>query len=526
MFLDGDGRVGFRADGLPNRREHLSLVEQHALTGGHVRGRLLRRASINLALEPREFLFEDGGQLNVVAVLLFELAQLPLQAFDLFVQIPRARLRLVDQRRVDALADLELRGEFRVLPFALLEHCLECDREEKVYRVALDTSASSTGVHKLQRSMRLHLRNIVSFEQPAELLAGERHDRFLAASRPVKLLLPFDHLVPDHEAVAVPVQSLQLVTSLADEAEQRLAEGVLVDHRAHQRGQSVPLPAHVHRFPVQDRADQGTASVSPAYNPASGDGRLAHSISHPLTCNPQAADGGATGAGYPHGDERVRWHTLLGPRCPPMGALTASQSAAQVVHALNVQVVRSAILRQRQLECLRPSNMREQPLVALRWLPPSRVHRDLRSRHIAVSQSIVSSGQRGKTVVTRLGGYLNRAGDAPPRATCSKQDCSDESRPESVDSRSGARRFRRLISSGVNASAALACRVERLIIVNQKMRQLKMQNVASRLTSRSAVRSFDCSAWQPDYRILWNVSIFQRSAYLWSFFNRLRSRGD
>jgi len=27
-------------------------------------------------------LFEDGGQLNVVAVLLFELAQLPLQAFE------------------------------------------------------------------------------------------------------------------------------------------------------------------------------------------------------------------------------------------------------------------------------------------------------------------------------------------------------------------------------------------------------------------------------------------------------------
>jgi hypothetical protein len=46
-----------------------------------------------------------------------------------------------------------------------------------------------------------------------------------------------------------------------------------------------------------------------------------------------------------------------------------------------------------------------------------------------------------------------------------------------------------LISSGVNASAALACRVERLIIVNQKMRQLKLQNVASRLTSRSAGQS-------------------------------------
>jgi Phage integrase family len=34
-------------------------------------------------------------------------------------------------------------------------------------------------------------------------------------------------------------------------------------------------------------------------------------------------------------------------------------------------------------------------------------------------------------------------------------------------------------------------------MVNQKMRRLKMQNVASRLTIRSAVRSFDYSAWHP-----------------------------
>jgi hypothetical protein len=40
-----------------------------------------------------------------------------------------------------------------------------------------------------------------------------------------------------------------------------------------------------------------------------------------------------------------------------------------------------------------------------------------------------------------------------------------------ADALSGARRFRSLISSGVNASAASACRVERLIIVNQKLRQ-------------------------------------------------------
>src|ERR1035437_7139738 len=44
-----------------------------------------------------------------------------------------------------------------------------------------------------------------------------------------------------------------------------------------------------------------------------------------------------------------------------------------------------------------------------------------------------------------------------------------------------------------------------------------MQNIASRLTSRSAERSFDCSARHPDFRILWKVSILHRSAYQRSF---------
>src|SRR4030095_15776955 len=58
---------------------------------------------------------------------------------------------------------------------------------------------------------------------------------------------------------------------------------------------------------------------------------------------------------------------------------------------------------------------------------------------------------------------------------------------------------------------------ERLIIVIQKIRQLRMQKTAIKLTSRSAVRSRDCSALQPDFKILWNVSIFQRDAYHSSF---------
>ena len=142
-----------------------------------------------------------------------------------------------DERRVDALADFELRGEFRVLLFALLESRLECargqnyteshSRRQHAIEKILEkiSSKSSTDVRKLKRSMRPHLRDIVSFEQPAELLAGERHDRLLAASRPVKLLFAFDHLVPNHKTIAVPKQNLQLVASLADEAEQRVAKG-------------------------------------------------------------------------------------------------------------------------------------------------------------------------------------------------------------------------------------------------------------------------------------------------------------
>jgi hypothetical protein len=43
---------------------------------------------------------------------------------------------------------------------------------------------------------------------------------------------------------------------------------------------------------------------------------------------------------------------------------------------------------------------------------------------------------------------------------------------------------------------------ERLIIVIQKILQLRMQKTAIRLTSRSAVRSLDSSALQPDFKIL------------------------
>ena len=53
----------------------------------------------------------------------------------------------------------------------------------------------------------------------------------------------------------------------------------------------------------------------------------------------------------------------------------------------------------------------------------------------------------------------------------------------------------------------------RAIIVSHKTRQLKMQNTAIKLARRSAVRSFESSARQPLFKILWKTSIFQRIAY-------------
>ena len=65
---------------------------------------------------------------------------------------------------------------------------------------------------------------------------------------------------------------------------------------------------------------------------------------------------------------------------------------------------------------------------------------------------------------------------------------------------------------------------DRLIIVIQNTRQLRMQKMEIKLTSRSAVLSFDSSALQPDFSILWKTSIFHRIAYHSSF--SMASRRD
>jgi hypothetical protein len=56
-----------------------------------------------------------------------------------------------------------------------------------------------------------------------------------------------------------------------------------------------------------------------------------------------------------------------------------------------------------------------------------------------------------------------------------------------------------------------------LSIVIQKTRQLRMQNTATGFVKRWAVLSLDSSALQPDFRILWNTSIFHLKVYHSSF---------
>ena len=70
---------------------------------------------------------------------------------------------------------------------------------------------------------------------------------------------------------------------------------------------------------------------------------------------------------------------------------------------------------------------------------------------------------------------------------------------------SGIRRSRIFVSNPVSTKAGSRFGLARLSMVSQNTRQLRIQNTASRLTSRSAVRNRACSARQPDFRILWKT---------------------
>ena len=70
-----------------------------------------------------------------------------------------------------------------------------------------------------------------------------------------------------------------------------------------------------------------------------------------------------------------------------------------------------------------------------------------------------------------------------------------------------------LVSNSVSTRDASNSGLIRLSIVNQNTRQLRIQNTASNRISRSAVHRRARSARQPDFRILWKTSIFQRMEY-------------
>src|ERR1019366_10651018 len=75
------------------------------------------------------------------------------------------------------------------------------------------------------------------------------------------------------------------------------------------------------------------------------------------------------------------------------------------------------------------------------------------------------------------------------------------------------RRSRSTISASVSATVGGESGEVRASIVSHNTRQLMMQKTETRFARRSAVRNFASSARQPDFKILWKTSIFQRIAY-------------
>src|SRR5262249_9768385 len=79
----------------------------------------------------------------------------------------------------------------------------------------------------------------------------------ITSSRPVKAM-SLKTLVPEHEAVALPHQDLELITSRVDEREHRPREWILSDDIPRQNRKSIDLPAHVHRCAMQKDALDGS----------------------------------------------------------------------------------------------------------------------------------------------------------------------------------------------------------------------------------------------------------------------------
>src|SRR5438270_907903 len=164
----------------------------------------------------------------------------------------------------------------------------------------------------MQRLMRLHP-HIVAIEQAVELYTREREHR-LPNTRPVKAM-SLHSLVPENEAVALPHQDLELVTSRVNEREHRPLQRVLSDHVPRQDRQAVDLLPHINRRPVQvDTLDAAVRAQHPADLAAPPTASLAVATRH--TRSPTLA---RTPAGTP---------CRCAPRARPRRAASASSSPA------------------------------------------------------------------------------------------------------------------------------------------------------------------------------------------------------
>src|SRR5437764_253992 len=127
--------------------------------------------------------------------------------------------------------------------------------------------------------------------------------------------MSLESLVPENEAVALPHQDLELVTSRVNEREHRPLQRVLSDHVPRQDRQAVDLLPHINRRPVQvDTLDAAVRAQHPADLAAPPTASLAVATRH--TRSPTLA---RTPAGTP---------CRCAPRARPRRAASASSSPA------------------------------------------------------------------------------------------------------------------------------------------------------------------------------------------------------
>ena len=113
----------------------------------------------------------------------------------------------------------------------------------------------------MQGFMGRILPQIEAFQQPFELLHGDRLRGALCLARPGELLR-FQALEPQAKTVAMPVQHLDLAAVAVDEHVQRAAERIEFQFLLGQRGEPIDRRLEVGRIAALDLVD-ATARVHP-----------------------------------------------------------------------------------------------------------------------------------------------------------------------------------------------------------------------------------------------------------------------